>query len=407
MVLAKDKNPQVKYRKTSFVVLFATLLVAGSSFGWMKFQQEQERKIGLAQNLLAKECVEPIQADNFSATAKNVDMAVKLLYGIPKLPSSTYPEAQKELTKFSECIKAVNAKSSLLTAKSLSNKAFSVDNQTVLPIGEWQNIRTDLESAIVETQSIPPDVDISKEAQTELNKYQEQLQLINQKIQNEQIAVNALNRSINLKLQAENIIRYNFNLKSLSQAELKVRNAIQLLDDLPDKTSIAENKEKYLESYQIVLNNIQYKIAAIRLNLLVDSFRKFARQVNLNMGYIEYSQQLENLKFNFDNISNESVAIENETTKSLEKALSYYDDALVIKRYCYEGNCIHSTEALLMRYRWKMLWLPISFKLNGVPITEKYVLEITPNIFKKKYVQVNDALQGIFYQAEKEIKQIK
>lgn len=406
MVLVKDKNPQLKYKKTSFVVLFATLLAAGSSLGWIKFQQEQEKKIDSAQNLLAKECVEPTQVDNFSATAQNVDRAVKLLYGIPKLPGSTYPEAQKELTKFSECIKVVNAKSSFITAKSLSNKAFSVDNQTVLPIEEWQNIRVDLESAIIETQSIPPDVDISKEAQTELSKYQNQLQLINQKTQNEQIALNALNRSINLKLQAENIIRYNFNLKSLSQAELKVRNAIQLLDDLPDKTSIAENKEKYLESYQIVLNKIQYNMAAIRLNLLVNSFKKFAKQLQTPMGYIEYSERLENLKFNFDNIFKQPFAIENETTKSLEKALSYYDDALVIKRYCYEGNCIHSTEALLVRYRWRVLWLPSSFKLNGVPITEKYVLEITPNIFRQKYVQVNHALKGIFHQAEKEIKQI-
>ena len=406
MVLVKDKNPQIKYRKTSLVVLFATLLAAGSSLGWIKFQQEQEKKIDSAQNLLAKECVEPTQVDNFSATAQNVDRAVKLLYGIPKLPGSTYPTAQKELTKFSECIKVVNAKSSLLTAKTLSTKAFSVDNQTVLPIGEWQNIRVDLESAIVETQSIPPDVDISKEAQTELSKYQEQLQLINQKIQNEQIALNALNRSINLKLQAENMIRYNFNLKSLSQAELKVRNAIQLLDDLPNQTSIAENKEKYLESYQIVLNNIQYKMAAIRLNLLVNSFKKFAERLRSPMGYIEYSERLENLKFNFDNIFKQPFVIENKTTKSLEKALSYYDDALVIKRHCYEGNCLHSTEALLVRYRWRVLWLPISFKLNGVPITEKYVLEITPNIFRQKYVKVNDALKGIFHQAEKEIKQI-
>ena len=328
------------------------------------------------------------------------------MYGIPKLPGSTYPAAQKELTKFSECIKVVNAKSSLLTAKTLSTKAFSVDNQTVLPIGEWQNIRVDLESAIVETQSIPPDVDISKEAQTELSKYQEQLQLINQKIQNEQIALNALNRSKNLKLQAENMIRYNFNLKSLSQAELKVRNAIQFIDNLPDKTSIAENKEKYLKSYQIVLNNIQYKMAAIRLNLLVNSFKKFAERLRSPMGYIEYSELLENLKFNFDNIFKQPFVIENKTTKSLEKALSYYDDALVIKRHCYEGNCLHSTEALLVRYRWRVLWLPISFKLNGVPITEKYVLEITPNIFRQKYVKVNDALKGIFHQAEKEIKQI-
>jgi hypothetical protein len=407
MTLTKDKNQHLKYRKTIFFLLFATFLVTGSSFGWVKFQQEQERKIGLAQNLLAKECVEPTQADNFSATSKNVDRAVKLLYGIPKLPGSTYPAAQKELTKFSECVKDVNAKSSFLNAGNLSKKAFSVDNQTVLPLKEWQKIRLNLETAIVEVQSIPTDVDVSKQAQSELTKYQNQLKLINQKTQNEQIAVNALNRANNLKLQAENMIRYNFNLKSLSQAELKVRNAIQLLDDLPEKTTISETKKDYLETYQIVLNNIQYKMAAIRLNLLVNSFKKFARQVHNSMGYIEYSERLENLKLNFDNTFKQPFVIENETTKSLDKALSYYDDALVIKRHCYEGNCKHSTEVLIFRYRWRVLWLPASFKLNGVPITEKYVLRATPNILKRKYVKVNDALQGIFHQAEEEINQIK
>lgn len=406
MTLTKNKNPHLKYRKTIFFLLFATFLVAGSSFGWVKFQQEQERKIILAQSLLIKECKEQTEADNFSETSKNVNQAVKLLNGIPKLPGSIYPEAQKELTKFSGCVKAVNAKSSFLQAGNFSKKAFSVDNQTVLPLEEWQKIRLNLETAIVELQSIPTDVDVSKQAQSELTKYQSQLKLINQKTQNEQIAVNALNRANNLKLQAEKIVRFN-NLKSLSKAELQVKNAIQLINNLPEKTTISETKKDYLEGYQNLLNNIQYKMAVIRLNDLVDNFQKFAKKLRHNMGYIEYSERLENLKLNFENTFKQSFVIENETTKSLEKALSYYDDALTIKRHCYEGNCIHSTSALLVRYRWRVLWLPTSFKLNGVPITEKYVLRATSNILKRKYVKVNDALQGIFYQAQEEINQIK
>ncbi len=148
-------------------------------------------------------------------------------------------------------------------------------------------------------------------------------------------------------------------------------------------------------------------MAVIRLNNLVDSFQKFAKKLRKNMGYIEYSERLENLKLNFENTFKQPFVIENSTTKSLEKALSYYDDALIIKRYCYEGNCIHSTSALLVRYRWRVLWLPTSFKLNGVPIAEKYVLPATSNIFRKKYVKVNDALQKIWFEAEQEINQIK
>lgn len=406
MTLTKRKNPHLKYRKTIFFLLFATLLVAGSSFGWVKFQQEQERKIILAQSLLIKECKEQTEADNFSETSKNVNQAVKLLQSVPKLPGETYPEAQKEVTKFSECIKTVDAKSSFLNAENLSKKAFSVDNQTVLPIEEWQKIRFQLETAIVEIQNIPTDVDVSKQAQSKLSKYQNQLKLINQKTQNEQIAVNALSRASKLKSQAENIVRFN-NLKSLSKAQLQVNNAIQIINNLPDKTTISENKKDYLESYQTLLNNIQYKMAVIRLNNLVDSFQNFAKKLRKNMGYIEYSEHLENLKLNFENTFKQPFVIENSTTKSLEKALLYYDDALIIKRYCYEGNCIHSTSALLVRYRWRVLWLPTSFKLNGVPIAEKYVLPATSNIFRKKYVKVNDALQKIWFEAEQEINQIK
>ena len=406
MAVAKGKNPRIKYRRSIFALFFATFLVAGSSFGWVKFQEEQERKIILAQNLLAKECLGLTKADNFSDTAQNVNQAVKLLNGVPKIAGSAYPEAQKELTKFSECIKNVDAQSSFMTAKSLSTKAFSVDNQTVLPIGEWQKISSNLETAIVEIQSISPDADILEEAQTELKKYQNQLKLVNQKTQNEQIAVNTLNQANSLKSQAENPVGFN-KLKSLSKAELKVKNAIQLINNIPEKTTISENKKDYLKNYQTVLNNIQYKIAVIRLNNLVDSFQKFAKKLRNNMGYIEYSQRLENLKFNFDNVFNESFAIENDTTKSLEKALSYYDDALVIKRYCYEGNCIHSTSVLILRSRWRTLWLPTTFKLNGVPITEKYVLPATRNILRIKYIRVNDALQRIYFKAEEQINQIK
>ncbi len=406
MTLAKRKNPHLKYRKTIFFLLFATLLVAGSSFGWVKFQQEQERKIILAQSLLTRECKEQTEADNFSETSKNVNQAVKLLGSVPKLPGETYPEAQKELTKFSECTKTVDAKSSFLNAENLSKKAFSVDNQTVLPIEEWQKIRFQLETAIVEIQNIPTDVDVSKQAQSKLSKYQNQLKLINQKTQNEQIAVNALRRARKLKSQAENIVRFN-NLKSLSKAQLQINNAIQIINSPPDKTTISENKKDYLESYQTLLNNIQYKMAVIRLNNLVDSFQNFAKKLRKNMGYIEYSQRLENLKLNFENNFKQPFVIENSTTQSLEKALSYYSDALTIKRYCYEGNCIHSTSALLVRYRWRVLWLPTSFKLNGVPIAEKYVLPATSNIFRKKYVKVNDALQKIWFEAEQEINQIK
>ncbi|MGB3641779.1 MAG: hypothetical protein WBA39_30010 [Rivularia sp. (in: cyanobacteria)] len=242
--------------------------------------------------MLVKECLKQTETDNFSETVQNVNQAVKLLYGIPKISGSAYPKAQKQLANFSECIKTVNAKSSFLTAKDLSTKAFSVDNQTVLPLAEWQKISFDLETAIVEIQSIPSDVDISKEAQEKLNQYQKQLKFINQKTQNEQVALNTLNRANNLKLQAENSIRYNFNLKSLSQAELKVKNAIQLINNLPNTTSIAENKKDDLKSYQISLNNIQYKIAVIRLNSLVKSFRNFSKMLHNNMGYIEYSRRL-------------------------------------------------------------------------------------------------------------------
>ena len=42
--------------------------------------------------------------------------------------------------------------------------------------------------------------------------------------------------------ELQNIIRFN-NLKSLSKAELKVKNAIQLINNLPEQTTISENKK--------------------------------------------------------------------------------------------------------------------------------------------------------------------
>ena len=408
MALVKHKNTHIEYRKIIFYIFFATILVTGASFGWIKFQEEQEKKIILAQNLLVKECLKPTVNNNFSETAKNVDRAVKLLDSIPQLPGSTYPKAQTELANFSECIKTVNAKNSFITAQLLSKRALSVDNQTILPITEWRKIRLDLTAAIIQIDSIPSDIEIGKEAQKELKKYQNQLKVIDKNIQDEQLAIEGLNNARNLKIAAENMIRRQNNLQSLSRAELRLKDAITIMIKLPEGTTISAQKNDYLQTYQSLLNDIQDKIAVIRINDLVNTFRKFAGELNTKIEYAEYSEDVEKLKSNFNNTIKESSAIKNNpTTKSLAKALSHYEDALIIKRYCYEGNCINSGSAFIFQSKWKALWIPVSFKLGSVPITEKYILPVTSNILRKKYVKVDEALAWIWAEAEAEIEQIK
>jgi hypothetical protein len=408
MTIAENKNSKTPGKRLVLVALISAILVTGGSLGWMKFKQEQNKKIQQAQTLFNQACQTNISTNtNVLDTFKQVDEATKLLHSIPNLPGLAYTEAQQELNNFSACIKIVNAEREFIEAKGLTKKALAISKDTILSLQEWQVIHSDLVKAIDLLKKIPNDVDIYPKSQRELNKYQKSLNLVSQKIQYEQSALNAFTQAKTLNDEANELTRKSSNLESLSEAEAKEQDAINILKSIPDGTSLSEKRQQSLSIYESKLRNIQDQIVTITLQPLMKNFSNFASGLDASIGYHEYSQQVNNFKEEFNNLVQESSAINNHpSTKALERALDRYNDALTVWRYCHEGNCFNSVSAGILDARL-VEWLPSSFEIKGVPLTEKYQLQLTPNIFRKKYILLNEALTKIWEQAQQDITEAK
>ncbi|MFB2772397.1 hypothetical protein ACE1AT_24395 [Pelatocladus sp. BLCC-F211] len=404
MTIAENRNSQTPGKRLVLVALISAILITGGSIGWIKFKQEQNKKIQQAQTLLNQVCKTDISNNiNVLDTFKQVNEATKLLLSIPNVPGLAYTEAQQELNNFSACIKIVNAKGEFIEAKTLTKKMLGIGKQTILSLQEWQVMHSDLVKAIDLLKKIPADVDIYSKSQQELKKYQHILNLVNQKIQNEQLALNAFTQAKALNDEADELTAKSSNLESLSEAEAKEQDAINILKSIPNGTSLSEKSQQTLSIYENKLRNTQAQIVTITLQPLMKNFSNFASTLDASIGYHEYSKQVNNLQDEFNHLVQESSAINNHPSiKALAKALAEYNDALIVWRYCHEGNCFNSVSAGILDARL-VEWLPSYFQIQGVPLTEKYQLQLTPNIFRQKYILLNEALTKIWEQAKQNI----
>ncbi len=406
MNIAENNKTKTPNKKLVLVGLISVVMFTGGVIGWIKFKQEQEKKIQQSQALLAQACQTNISANaNFLNASKKVDEATSLLSSVPNLPGLAYQKAQNELNNFSTCIKIVDAKENLFAAKKLSKIALSVDREMTFSVQEWQGIHSDLGKAIDLLKTIPNDVNIYPQSQKELKIYQNQFQEVNKRLQQEQAAVNAFNRAEDLKNEADKLTRNSPNLKSLSEAESKVKEAIQLIKPIPDGTTVSEKSKDTILIYQDKIEGIRYLIGAINLEPLMKLFSKFADSLNNKMEYQDYANKVKNLKEKFDNLTKQAPVTKNHpSAKALKSALNRYNDALIVWQYCQQGKCLNSFSAGILEFR-NVLWIPDSFKIKGVPLIKKYKIKETSNLFTQKFVQLNQARSAIWEQAKSDIQE--
>jgi hypothetical protein len=406
MAIAENRNAKTPGSKLPLLVLISIVLVTSGSIGWVRFKQEQNKNIQQSQTYLKQVCQANIPTNsNVLDTSKKVNEAVKLLNSVPNIPGLPYQQAQNELNNFGGCIKGINTTRDFVEAKKISQKALGINQAKILPIKEWQVMSSDLERAIVLLKTIPKDAVVYSKSQKELPNYQKKLQQINQKIHNEESALNAFTQAEDLTKEVDSLTQNSPNIESLSEAESKVKTAIQILEDIPSRTTISEKSQNNLSVYRNKLKDIQYKLSSKQLQPLVKNFSNFANSLDASIGYYEYSKQVNNLQEKFNNLLKESSAINNHpAAKALERALTRYNDALIVWRYCHEGNCLDSLSAVILNPR-PVRWLTASFKIKGVPLTKKYQVQLTSNIFGQKFIQQNEALATIWEEAIQEIQE--
>jgi hypothetical protein len=407
MAIADHRKHKLQDKKLFVGIgLITAVLATSGAIAWNKLKQAQENKIQQARVSLQEVCQSDINSTaNLLDTTQKVDDATSILRSVPNLPGLDYQQAQNELNNFADCIQVVNANGDFLEAQQLSQRALSVNDSKPFTISEWQGIRSDLEKAIDLLQNIPSNVNISAQAKKELKGYQSQLGTINRRIQAEEAAIKALSQAESLKNEVDSINQLLPNAAVLSQAESKLNNAIQILKNIPEGTTVSAKSQDELSLYQDELRDIQYKIGAIKIQPLIKSFSKFATGVDVNDGYRAYSQQVQDLQEQYNQLLADTPAIKNHSAvKVLNQALTRYNDALVVWRYCQNDNCPNSIYAGIFDIP-QVIWLPASFDIKGVPLNQKYGVKETSNIFGRKYVRLNETLNNIWDLAQQDIKE--
>ncbi|NEU73877.1 hypothetical protein PI95_015255 [Hassallia byssoidea VB512170] len=406
MNIAENNNNKIPNKKLVLVGLISVVLFAGGLIGWIKFKQEQEKKVQQSQALLTQACQTDISANsNFLDASKKVNEATKLLYSVPNIPGLSYQQAQTGLNNFSTCIKTVNAKENFFEAKRLSRKAFLFDDEMTLSVQEWEGMRSDLGKAIDLLKSIPNDVNTYPQSQKALKVYQNQFSKVNQRLQQEQTAVNAFNRAEDLNNEADQLTRNSPSLETLNEAESKVKDAIKLIKTIPQGTTVSQKSQDTILIYQDKIEGIRYLIGSRFLEPLVKLFSTFADSLNSKTEYQDYANKVKNLNKKFTDILKEAPVTKNHSSaKALRSALNKYNDALIVWQYCQQRKCQNSLSAGIIEFR-NVLWIPDSFKIKNVPLTKKYKLKESSNIFTQKFVQLNQVRSAIWEQAESDIQE--
>ena len=406
MNITENNNNKIPNKKLVLVGLISVVMFTAGLIGWIKFKQEQDKKIQQSQALLAQACQTDISANhNFLDASKKVNEATKLLYSIPNIPGLGYQQAQTGLNVFSTCIKTLNAKENFFEAKRLSRKALGIDDEMTFSVQEWEGIRSDLEKSIDLLKTIPNDVNTYAESQKALKVYQNQFSKVNQRLQQEQTAVNAFNRAEDLKKEADLLTRNSPKLETLNEAESKVKDAIKLIKTIPQGTTVSPKSQATILIYQDKIEGIHNLMGSRFLEPLVKLFYKFADSLDSKTEYQDYANQVKNLNKKFTDILKEAPVTKNHpSTKALKSALNRYNDALIVWQYCQQGKCQNSLSAGIIEFR-NVLWIPDSFKIKNVPLTKKYQLKESSNIFTQKFVQLNQVCSAIWEQAKSDIQE--
>ena len=401
-----ENNNKIPNKKLVLVGLISIFMFTGGLLGWIKFKQEQEKKVQQSQALLTQACQTDISANsNFLDASKKVNEATNLLYSVPNIPGLGYQQAQTKLNNFYTCIKTVNAKENFFEAKRLSKKALGIDAEMTFSVQEWEGMRSDLEKAIDLLKTIPNDVNTYAQSQKTLKVYQNQFQQVNQRLQQEQTAVNAFNRAEDLKNQADQLTRNSPKLETLNEAESKVKDAIQIIKTIPQGTTVSQKSKDTILIYQDKIEGIYYLIDSKNLEPLVKLFSRFADSLDGRTEYQDYANKVKNLNKKFTDILKEAPVTKNHpSAKALKSALNRYNDALIVWQYCQQGKCQNSLSAGIIEFR-NVLWIPDSFKIKNVPLTKKYKVKESSNIFTQKFFQLNQVRSAIWEQAESDIQE--
>ncbi|WP_416669882.1 hypothetical protein [Egbenema bharatensis] len=397
----KNQRHKIPDERTILLVLMGLGVAASGAVGWIRVQQVQAENIQQAQAQLTTVCEWDINSPASAIAASNqVDESIAQLQRVPRVPGLGYQTAQAQLERFAPCAQNVQATADFFTARQLSEGAMAVTGSTVHSATEWRRLQANLDQAIALLRGIPEDADFHTAAQQELQLYQTQRGEIHQRFTYAAEAETALAMAEQLHQSANQVLAGAADDAAFQEAENQLRSAIQWLETIPPGHAVSGTAQARLIAYQQQLGELHYQQAVIELQTLVNDFYYFTTSLNVMLSYPTYADQLNQYNDRFYALIQMAPNIvDHPAAQSLQTALNQSNEAMVVWRYCYEGNCYTSWEANILDLRGNLLWIPATFQLGDRYLAQAYSVPFTNNIWLQSYVEQDLALTTIWESA--------
>jgi hypothetical protein len=233
-----------------------------------------------------------------------------------------------------------------LTARKAAWEAALLVQNPPHAIDTWQEARVKWRQAIRLIEEIPEDAPISAQAKQRLAVYKTNYQAINQRLTNEQTAVEHFTQAQTLAWQAAVTVQNPpHSLKIWQRASQKWAEAIALLQSIPQQTSVTAKAQERLTLYRNNQATIQQRIAteaaatsalsqfsaaANRLNNLQISVVKEQNPEPLGIRYEDYQALVQSLQEQLNQLENQAGGKLHPAYAELKTIIVDYEFALHI-----------------------------------------------------------------------------
>lgn len=406
MTITHDRGTKHHHSNSLLVGLIAMAAITAGALGVHTVQQGKLQDIRDAQIDLQQACNIKLTSESITTNAaRDAENATRALRAIPNLPGFGYPEAQTLLTKYAPCTERIQATQGLFEARSLTQRAATIDQTTVLPVEDWRAIQTNLTKAVQLLQAVPKDSPLAKQAKQELSTTRAKLAQVNQRLQQEEAATIAFNQAASLSQSAEQAARNTTNLDTLLKAQQNYVEAIQTLRRIPQNTTVYDRAQQNLSTYRAQLENVEIRYAQQVLKPILNDLVRFANTLIPSMGYSQYAQQLSDVNVRFENATRSGAITKHPSYAAIARAIDDYNNALTVWGYCQSGNCYNSLFALQPDLRRDAKWLPGDFTLRGKLLTEQYPdISVSRDFFGRQHLELNEILTRIWEHSDRHLR---
>ncbi len=249
---------------------------------WKSNRDQQLENIEKAQGLVNSIKVEQLgeSFESLEQAKTNVNEALKLVDKIPDYPTYPYEEAQATKVKINEKLKAIQeneklllanddkAKEALKSAMTIATEAVKISSNPPHTVVIWEQARNKWQQAIKLLESAPKPTSIAKEIEEKINAYQNNLKIVNQKIEDEKQAKLTFDSGLNNATRAFTLTKD--NPKDISiwiQSYQEWQNALTNLKKIPNGTTFYTEGNAKINEYQKNLDAVILKIKQLESTL--------------------------------------------------------------------------------------------------------------------------------------------